>query len=355
MRKYAALAVICLMAFSLTACGGVQNNAASSLPQNEVSDSMVSNSTPESQENSTASSPDTSGESTPSTLIVYFSHTGTTRTVAEEIQAQTGADIFEIVPEGPYPDDYDTLLGIAREELESSARPVFTGTVEGMEEYDTIFLGYPIWHGTCPMIIHSFLEGNDFTGKTVIPFSTSGSSGISRSVSHIQASLEGATIVEGLGLSGSEASAPQDAVRAWLDELGFLWPTGDTANTNSKTGESDLYIHAGDHTFTATLEDNSSARALRGLLADGPLTLEMQDYANMEKVGELGATLPTNDEQITTEAGDLILYQGSRFVIYYAPNTWNFTRLGKIEGVTGEGLKEALGDGDVTVILSLEP
>lgn len=79
----------------------------------------------------------------------------------------------------------------------------------------------------------------------------------------------------------------------------------------------------------------------------------MQDYGDMEKVGSLGQDLPTNDEQITTEAGDLILYQGNSFVIYYAPNSWNFTRLGKINDVTAEELWEILGESDVTVTLSL--
>ena len=106
-------------------------------------------------------------------------------------------------------------------------------------------------------------------------------------------------------------------------------------------------------TLTATLVDNSSALALNELLEDGPLTIDMRDYAGMEKVGSLGTSLPTNNEQITTEAGDLILYQGSALVIYYAPNSWNFTRLGKIQNVTADELKEILGDGNVTVKFSL--
>ncbi|NCA79840.1 MAG: hypothetical protein EOM76_06610 [Sphingobacteriia bacterium] len=106
-------------------------------------------------------------------------------------------------------------------------------------------------------------------------------------------------------------------------------------------------------TLTATLADNSSAEALKNLLEGGPLTIDMRDYAGMEKVGSLGTSLPTNNEQITTEAGDLILYLGNAFVIYYAPNTWNFTRLGKIQGVTANELKKILGDGNVTITLSI--
>jgi len=105
--------------------------------------------------------------------------------------------------------------------------------------------------------------------------------------------------------------------------------------------------------LTATLVSNSSVTALSGLLEDKPLVIEMHDYGNMEKVGPIGTSLPTNDEQITTEPGDIILYQGSALVIYYAPNSWNFTRLGKIDNVTQEELKNILGTGDVTVKLEL--
>ncbi|XOQ52195.1 MAG: Cyclophil-like2 domain-containing protein [Succiniclasticum sp.] len=105
-------------------------------------------------------------------------------------------------------------------------------------------------------------------------------------------------------------------------------------------------------TLTAALVDNSSTKALKELLANGPITVKMHDYGNMEKVGSLGRSLPTNDEQITTEAGDLILYQGNQLVIYYAPNTWDFTRLGKIKGVTASELRKILGSGNVTVTLT---
>ena len=109
-----------------------------------------------------------------------------------------------------------------------------------------------------------------------------------------------------------------------------------------------------DTVLTASLADNSSAQALRELLAEGPLTIDMRDYGSMEKVGPLGTELPRNDEQIFTEAGDLILYQGNSFVMYYAPNSWNFTRLGKINNMTADELREVLGDGSVTVTLSID-
>lgn len=114
-----------------------------------------------------------------------------------------------------------------------------------------------------------------------------------------------------------------------------------------------INIQIGDKVLTATLIDNSSVDALKKELSKGPIVVNMRDYSNMEKVGSLGMNLPRNDQQITTEAGDLILFQGSSFVIYYAPNSWNFTRLGKIDMVGAEELKEILGSGDVTITLSL--
>ena len=121
-----------------------------------------------------------------------------------------------------------------------------------------------------------------------------------------------------------------------------------------KVSEDTMKLQIGKNTFTAELAQNSSAEALKELLEKGPVTIEMRDYANMEKVGPLGTSLPRNDEQITTEAGDIILYQGNAIVIYYAPNSWNFTRLGKINDVTQEELKKALGKGNVSVTFSID-
>ncbi|MDO4887650.1 MAG: cyclophilin-like fold protein [Actinomycetaceae bacterium] len=134
----------------------------------------------------------------------------------------------------------------------------------------------------------------------------------------------------------------------------------DGNNTQTSTGETEtdrtettMHITVGERTLTATLADNSSAEALKDLLEKGPLTIDMRDYDGMEKVGDLGQRLPTNDERISTEAGDLILYQGRNFVIYYDSNSWQLTRLGTIEGVSAQELRQILGNGDVTVTLEL--
>ena len=114
-----------------------------------------------------------------------------------------------------------------------------------------------------------------------------------------------------------------------------------------------IYAHVGDETLIIKPEDNSSAEALIELLKRGDIAVAMHDYGGFEKVGSLGASIPTNDERITTEPGDLILYQGNQITIYYDTNTWNFTRLGKVQDLTSEQIRKVLGDGDPVVVFSL--
>lgn len=115
--------------------------------------------------------------------------------------------------------------------------------------------------------------------------------------------------------------------------------------------ETKINVSFNGHTYPATLEDNSSAKAFAELLKSGPLTVSAHDYGSFEKVGDLGTALPRNDQQITTSAGDIILYQGNQITVYYAQNTWSFTRLGRIDDPSG--LREALGSGDVAITFTL--
>ncbi|WP_294455400.1 cyclophilin-like fold protein [uncultured Allofournierella sp.] len=131
-------------------------------------------------------------------------------------------------------------------------------------------------------------------------------------------------------------------------------PTPKPVESETQEETTKMNLQIGDTTLTATLADNSSARALAELLKKGPLTLSLEDYAGMEKVGPLGTALPQNNEQMVTGPGDIILYQGSSFVIYYGTNSWRLTRLGRIDDTDEERLRELLGDGAVTVTLSLE-
>ncbi len=155
------------------------------------------------------------------TLVAYFSATGNTKAVAEKIGETTGADIFEIVPAVPYTEadlNYgDDNSRATAEQNDDSARPEISGAIENMEEYDTVFIGYPIWWGQAPKIMYTFMESYDFNGKTVIPFCTSGSSPIGSSAENMQSLTTGANWLEGQRFSGG---AGEDEINEWIDSLG---------------------------------------------------------------------------------------------------------------------------------------
>ena len=128
-----------------------------------------------------------------------------------------------------------------------------------------------------------------------------------------------------------------------------------SANSSAQTEATvKLKIHVNDTAFTATFEENSSAKAFAEFLAQGDLTLDMHDYGSFEKVADLPRSFPRNDTQIDTDAGDIILYQGNSITIYYDKNSWNFTRLAHIDNVNKKRLQQILGKGNVKATFSVE-
>lgn len=150
---------------------------------------------------------------------------------------------------------------------------------------------------------------------------------------------------------GAEAPADPSAAQTGTAETGTVESQPSTDTESSQEGSA-LKITIGDQELLATFADNSSAEEFRELLSQGPLTIEMEDYGGFEKVGPLGTTLTRNDTQITTEPGDVILYQGNQITIYYGTNSWSFTRLARIDDPSR--LQEVLGEGTVSVTFSLE-
>ena len=150
------------------------------------------------------------------------------------------------------------------------------------------------------------------------------------------------------------SAAAQSTTEAVPEEAGSkaAEPHG-TAPAAPEGEERMIYAHVGGKTLRILPAENSSADAFLELLKRGDVTVEMHDYGNFEKVGPLGTSLPRNDEQITTEPGDVILYQGNQITIYYGVNSWSFTRLGKVQDLPQAQLKEILGSGNVTVTFSL--
>lgn len=130
-------------------------------------------------------------------------------------------------------------------------------------------------------------------------------------------------------------------------------PAASTQGVNDMKISITITSESGKHTLTVALSDNSSAAAFYELLKKNAITVNMQDYGNFEKVGRLPQSLPRNDTQITTSAGDIILYQGNKITVYYDVNSWNFTLLGKIDGITQAELKKILGTGDITAVFAV--
>lgn len=366
-------------------------------------------------------------------LIVDFSATGNTKGIAEHISNILGADMYDIVPAVPYTSadlDYNSDCRANREQNDNNARPEISSYIENINKYDVIFVGYPIWWGKLPKIMYTFFDSYDFSDKTIVPFCTSGSSGISASVDEIKAIEPKAAVDNGRRFSGGSS---EETVKEWIDTLDlpepskpvrpeitfngavakvenapdgstliaafydnsrltstqiergsgtitvdfseqlpeadrikvFLWdlksiyPLCDAREiSGGKTDEpmsyDTLYIHVNNNTIEAVLEDNESASALVEKLKNGDISVDMHDYGDFEKVGSFGFTLPRNDTQITTEPGDIILYSGNQLTIHYGSNSWSYTRLATVKGMTGTELKSALGDGNVTVTLSLK-
>lgn len=147
--------------------------------------------------------------------------TGNTGVVADMIAQATGADLFSIRTVEQYPDTYDATLDQGQQERSEGARPELATHLENLDSYDTIFLGFPNWWGDMPMAVYTFLDEVDLSGKTVIPFVTSGGSGFSNTISTIQQMEPQATLQEGLSISGSSATGAQQQVESWLSELGL--------------------------------------------------------------------------------------------------------------------------------------
>lgn len=154
------------------------------------------------------------------TLVAYFSATGTTARAAHAIADAIGADLYEIAPAEPYTSAdlnwNDRASRSSREMNDESCRPAIAGTVENMDAYDTVFVGFPVWWYVEPRIIDTFLESYDFAGKTVVPFVTSGGSGLGRAPQRMQQIAAGSTVTGGKLLNGRQSA---DALRAWAESL----------------------------------------------------------------------------------------------------------------------------------------
>ena len=157
-------------------------------------------------------------------LVVYFSRSGNTESVAERIAERVDADVFEIETVQEYPEDYDELLDYARNEQRSGARPGLSAHIDDIDRYDVIFLGYPNWWGDMPMPLYSFLDEYDLSGKTIMPFVTSGGSGFSRTIRSIESAEPDANVLDELSIRDRRVhdSSTDRAISEWIEDSGLF-------------------------------------------------------------------------------------------------------------------------------------
>ncbi len=325
------IAVICALCIAFAACG--QTTTPEETAKNSENPAATQNGT---KPDDHAEPGDLSGK----VIVAVFSATGTTKGVAEKIAALTGAELKEIVPAVPYT-SADLNYGnsgsrATKEQNDADARPQLAGDIS-IEGCRVLYLGYPIWWGEAPRIMSTFVESHDFTGITVIPFCTSGSSDIGSSDDTLAAQAGSGNWLQGKRFPGS---VKEDELREWIAETGGI------------DMEKTLKLYIGDTEIPVEWEDNGSVNALKKL-AEKTLTVQMSMYGGFEQVGALGSTLPRDDRQTTTEAGDIVLYSGNQIVIFYGSNSWSYTRLGHAS-LSEQEMTELLSHGDVNITLKFE-
>lgn len=254
MKKWSAFLLAALLTLSLEACGSESERSSETEsapsssqtsemeePASEPSELLTSDS-----EESVSKEPIEESSDT-NMLVAYFSYaenaalpdgvdasssasiqvwngetTGNTGIVAAMIAEAVGADLFSIRTVEQYPDSYDATIERGQEERNADARPELAAHADNLDNYDVIFLGFPNWWGDMPMAVYSFLDEADLSGKTIVPFVTSGGSGFSNTISTIESMESGAVVQEGLSVSGSSAVDAQDQVTEWLSGLGYI-------------------------------------------------------------------------------------------------------------------------------------
>ena len=232
---------------------------------------------------------------------------GTTEYLAQRIVQQTGGDLHLIQTVTPYPADFNEVRDQNHQEIAEGARPVLASTVN-IDDYDTIFIGYPVWATTVPTPVLSFLESYDLTGKTVIPFCTHDGYGAGSSYQAIANSSAGAMVEQGLALDSSDTSSYQQEVKTWLDGLGIFQP---------ETADTPITITIGDVQLDGVLYNTPMAREFIQRL---PATVSMGAYGGREYYGSAGeAITPIGEGQLRFDNGDITYCPtNNTLAIFYA-------------------------------------
>ena len=338
-----------VLALGLAACGkgASESNTESSADKtvNTTIESSMESSSDTTEKETAAATEETSSVAVTETaqpksgkdkLVVVFSATGTTKKVAERIAALDDADLYEITAAIPYSDEdrdwTDSNSRCSKEQNDTSVRPEISSETISLDGYKTIYIGYPIWFGQEPRIMDTFVESYNFEGITMIPFCTSGSSGIGSSGKNLAANAGSGNWAEGKRFAGN---ASEEEIKEWIDSMG-----------------KEMVLKINGTEVPVIWEENSSVNDLK-TLAESELSIEMSMYGGFEQVGPIGQSITSNDEQTTTSSGDIVLYSGNQIVIFYGSNSWAYTRLGRVD-MSEEELRDLLSKEDVTITLALK-
>ena len=290
------------------------------------------------------------------TLVVYYSYTGNCHEIVNSLTTQIEADVVRIEPAekglqyeaNNYALGTQLLNAIKANPDDEASYPAIDPVTISLSDYQNIIIVTPLWWSQMAAIMQTylFLHGDEMAGKHVGLIVSSHSSGISGVVADAKRLVPNAIWMgDALWINASNHGNRASLIANWLSTQNFA-----SNDMNQK-----MYLTIGGMTKTATLVSNSSTEALVAQLQQGDITYEAHDYGNFEKVGALGYTFPRNDEDITTQPGDLILYQGSNLCIYYDTNSWDFTRIGKLDDMSQTDIKQWVnaGGGNVMVTLSI--
>ncbi len=291
------------------------------------------------------------------TLVAYYSYTGDSRAIVNELTKQVEADVVEITPvdktQRYEADNYaigtQLLNAIKANPNDASSYPAIDPVSADLNQYSNIIIVTPLWWSQMAAIMQSYLFQNStlMSGKHVAMVVSSASSGISGVVADAKRLLPDVSWMgDALWINDSRRSRTASLLSDWIANLNFEQKEMETLT---------LDITIGGKTHSVSLEDNAATRELCEALAQSPITYNADDYGGFEKVGALGRSLPTSDQHITTQAGDVILYNGDQIVLFYGSNSWSYTRLGRIAYDSLDELKSFLraGQGSISVTLSL--
>ena len=345
MKNYISHLYIVIMSFFMMACQSEDARSAS----------LQGDACP--GKNATAPSGTNSTNGDNKTLIVYYSYTNNTEQIVDDLKTMINADVIEVEPANKNLDYAANNYAIGTEQLnkiknnpnDESSYPAIDPVIVDMSKYNTVIIATPLWWSLMASNMQTLLfkYGDEMAGKNIGLIVSSHSSGISGVEADAKRLVpNGKFYAKSLWINASKHSQRKALLEQWLKDVNY----NDNVNVDYNT----MNLKVNNSTMKVKLSDNAAAKALVERLKEGTITYNAYDYGGFEKVGALGFSLPSNDTYITTEPGDIMLYTSNQLCIFFDSNSWEYTPIGKIEGMTKQQLKDAFGTGEVSITLSLD-